>query len=1131
MMTPRQVGAASSGRGLGNGMGGADPGRDAALLRRLRVRAGLSQKELAERTGLSVRALRNLESGGVVRPHAGSIRRLADALAVAPETLADALCGAPATGTAPAAAAGAGTRPAPPPAAAASAPDASAPAGRLRVSVLGPLVVHRDAATLEVASAMQRTLLSLLALQHGTVVGTGAIVDLLWPEAPPRTCLHLVHTYIGQLRRMLGPDRIRRSGGGYVLQLAPHELDLAEFDACLAQARAAASAGAAHSARQFYAEAWACWRGPLPAALDPRLAAHPAAAALELRRTAAVLEWADAAFSLAVYDEVLAPLRTLRAGEPLHEALAARLMLALAGDGQQAAALAVFDEVRALLDAQLGVAPGAELRAAQLRVLRGRLPASARPERRTGPAGDFPPPAQLPADVDAFTGRGAQLDILDAHLPYDGPGGAAGRVVAIVGMGGVGKTALAVRWAHRVRDGFPDGQLYVDLRGHSGAPPLRPLDALAGFLLALGVPGERIPQEQAQAAAVYRSRVAGRRLLVVLDNAADAAQVRPLLPTGPGSLAVVTGRDRMTGLVARDGARLVPLDALTAHESVALLEQMIGPRRAGAEPEAVAQLARLCAHLPLALRIAAANLAARPRHRIADFAARLAGDRLGALEADGDPDSAIRATFELSCGALPAAERRVFRLLGTAPGPDISLQAAAALAGLGAPEAEAALDRLTGRHLVQERAAGRYGLHDLLRLYAAQLAGTEESARGAAHATDRLVAHYRAHVAAAAQWLYPHVLHVPAPDAPRPGAEPPRLFADRAGALAWFDAERANLVALVLALADTGRSAAAWGLADLMTGYFVLRTGSVDWRTVAQAAHVAALADGGPVPRAATELALGMVEIYQGRHAAAQRHLAACAALAEQGGWTQCQAVALNNLGRVLWAQGRFDETVARFTEALELHRRSGRAAGEAVTLANLAAAHLERSRESALSARERRGRIERVTALVAEALEVHRAVGDARNEADTLRLLAEARRDLGDLDQAGEQAAAALKLARAAGDLRFEINALNVLAGVEVRRGRPQAGLAHHARAGELAGEIGDPRLIAEARLALAETCTRLGRDEEAALHVEDARELARQIRSIPLARQCERAAAALRDPPPAHAAASGPAAADAGP
>jgi DNA-binding SARP family transcriptional activator/tetratricopeptide (TPR) repeat protein/DNA-binding XRE family transcriptional regulator len=1112
--------------------GTVDPvGDDADLLRRLRIRAGLSQKELAERAGLSVRTLRYLEGGGVARPQAASIRKLADALGLDPDELARLFAGVgraegpgstssgvagsdagvPAAGAGVGVAVGAGVAVASAPRSVEAESAGAEQVGRLRVDVLGPLVLRHGTQLVEVTSAMQRTLLALLALQHGQMVGSGEIIDLLWPDEPPRTCLQLVHTYVGQVRRLLGPDAIRRRAGGYVLDLEPDQLDLAEFDRSAEQARAAWSAGSAQSAWQFYSEAWSCWRGPLLAGFDARLRQHPAAVAVAQRRTAAALAWTDVAFGLARYEDVIGPLRVLHGEEPLHEGLAARLMLALAGSGQQAAALALFESVRDRLDVQLGVTPGPELRAAQMRVLRGQLPASA---PTVASAAALPPPAQLPADVDAFTGRGAQLDTLDALLPAAGATVGPARVVALAGMGGVGKTALAVHWAHQVRSRFPDGQLYVNLRGHSGEPPLRPLDALSGFLLALGMSGDQIPDDEAQAAAIYRSRLAGKRVLVLLDNAGAADQVRPLLPTGPGSLALVTGRDRLTGLIAREGARLVPLDALAPHESVALLDHMLGPRRAAAEPDAVADLARLCAHLPLALRIAAANLAARPRHRVADYNAKLlAGDRLGALEADGDATSAVRATFELSCSALPSAERRMFRLLGTAPGPDIAIAAAAALAGIGPQEAERALDRLTGRHLVHEHVSGRYAMHDLLRLYAGELAEEEEEESERETALKDLTAYYRARVAAAAQLCSPHLLYIPAPDAPRADGVPPGVelfFSDSVEAVAWIDTELPNLVALVRELAARGHHAAVWGLSDLLSGYFVRRGNSLDWKLVAAAAYAAALADGDPIARAATSLQVAMVDIFQGRHESAAARQTETAVLAKRAGWTQCHAVVLNNLARCLWTVGMVDEPIATLTEALELHRRSGRVAGEAVTLANLGAAYADRGKEPNAGRRERDSLVLAVRYLD-EALELHRRIGDRRNEGETLKVLAEALRDSGTLAAAQERAERALELARANQELRFEIGALSVLGTVHVRNGDAEQGMKEHARALELTRTVDDPRLNAETHLALADSLTRLGRLDEAQLHIDDADNLARQLRSGLIERQCRRAMATI--------------------
>lgn len=997
--------------------------------------------------------------------------------------------------------------------------------------MLGPLLVHRGSVPVELPSATQRNLLGLLAVQPRETVGIQQIVDVLWEADPPRTSLQLIHSHVAQLRRLLEPERgarspgrvLRHVPGGYRLELEPEQLDLWWFEDLADRARQAWSAGAAESAAQLFREAVAYWRGPVLADADARLRQHPAVVAIVRKRVAALMEWADVAISLARFDLVLGSLQTLCAEEPLHEGLAARLMLALAGDGQQAAALALFATVRRRLDEQLGVAPGAELQAAQLRVLRGKLPVATRPTtgpdrsaRVTPPGSADPegtvtqhgsaPPAQLPTDVQGFTGRAADLRSLSCLIPAEETEGPRGWLVTIAGMGGIGKTALAVHWAHRVRGRFPDGQLYVNLRGHGTEGPLRPLDALAGFLLSFGVPADRIPADESQAAAMYRSQLSGKRVLIVLDNAISAEQVRPLLPAGPGVAVIVTSREVLAGLMAREGARLLSLDALAPAESEALLTRMLGAARAGAEPEAVAALAWLCANLPLALRIAAANLASRPRYRVADYVARLAtGDRLAALAVDGDADTALRAAFELSCAALPAAERRLFRLLGLAAVPDFTGASAAALAGVSVAEAERVLDRLVGHHLVQEHLPGRYTLHDLLRLYAAELAAGEEDAASRRAATTRIADHYRARVAAAARLLYPHLLLAPTLDADAIAATARGRATDATAALAWLETERPNIVAMVVHLAEHDDQRGAWELASLFNGYFTLCANAVDWRVVSEVALTAARALDDPIAQAAAELHLGMAENARCRFEEAAERYTRSAELAKSAGWTQCHAVAINNLAGVYWAAARIDRTIERLVEALALHRLAGRPVGEAVTLANLAVAHLERrhdetdgqSRDRALS--EARG-------LLDAALVLHRAAGDERNEGDTLRVLAEVERDAGDLRGAAEHARRALSLARACEDVRFQAGALSVLGTIHVGLGDGIAGLALHREASALAQTIGDPRLRASVHLDLAASHVRLGQPQDAYIEVQDALAIGRRIGSRLLERKARR-------------------------
>jgi DNA-binding SARP family transcriptional activator len=1047
--------------------------------------------------------VRALENGSVTRPQAASLNRLAAALGVDPASLLPRVPSSAGPDAGPDAGQSAG-------------PDAGPDEGPLRVDVLGPLAVRRGRTVIAVASPMHRKLLGLLGLQPHREVGYDEIIDALWEGAPPRTCRELVHTYVSGLRRVLGGGRqesvLSRSPQGYRLLLSAGQSDAAEFGELVTRAERAAAEGAALPAWQLYTEAMACWRGPLLAGAGAWTQVQPAAIALAGQRTAAVLAWAELGLSLGSYGPLIPTLRMLAVEQPLHEGLAARLMLALAGAGQQAEALAVYEELRAQLGGQLGIDPGPELSAAHLRVLRGQLPGSA--VGVGSGALDSAPPAQLPTDCATFTGRDGELAILDRLLTPEETTVKAAPVAVVTGMAGVGKTALAIRWAQRERGRYPDGQLYADLRGHAPAGPARPLEVLGGFLAALGERTERIPEDEGQAAALLRTRLAGKRVLILLDNALDARQVRPLLPAAPGSAAIVTARDRLAGLVARDGAGSLAVRPLGEREATALLAAAMGDRGAAEAPTDLAELAGLCAHLPLALRIAAANLATRPGYHLADYVARLvSGDRLTGLAVPEDPDAAVRSTFEVSCDALKPEVRRVFRLAGLAPGPDLTAPAMAALAGIATRQAESLLDRLAAHSLVDEYVPGRYRLHDLLRLYAAELAEAEERAADREAALDRLAAYAIAAVRSAAELLYPHLLHLPdddglAADGATGLAGGEAGFADGAAALAWLDAEHANLVALVARLAERRREAAALRIADRLAGYFFMRSNTVDWLVAATAARDAAAASDDPAAAAAAEIQLGMLRIRQSRNEAAAEHFAAAARRAREAGWLAAEAVAVNNLASAYWAAGRPGDTVERLTEALDLHRRSGRKAGEAVTLANLAAARLELARSTEADSGRTAADQHRNEALrlLAQARDMHEALGDQRNEAETCRLLAEAHRDLGRPAPAAEHARRAVELASEAADLRFEITARSTLATVLVWLGESGPGLAEHARARDLARQADDPRQQVVALLDLADSLVRLGRGDEALLQAQDASAAAGRLGLPLLQRRAQR-------------------------
>lgn len=1126
---------------------------DGAWLRRLRTSAGLTQAQLAEQAAVGVRTVRELERRGV-RPRASSLHRLAAALGIDAAQLDGIAYGVPETRRA---------------ADAVDDAEPEQPAGPvLCVDVLGPLCVRRGARTVAVASAMHRTLLGLLAVQPGRIAGIEEIIDTLWDGTPPRTCRELVHTYVSNLRRLLpspdGGSLLRREQAGYRLRLETAGSDAARFTDLAARARRAADSGAAQSAWQLHGEALACWRGPLLDGGGAWRERHPTAIALAAQRIAVAVEWAEIGLGLGCYARTAQVLHALCAQEPLHEGLAARLMIAWAGEGRQAEALALFSALSQRLDAELGVRPGPELREAQLRVLRGRLPAAAKLVGVTGiagvtgvtggtgavggtgvtgnagvveaaggasaadveadSAGDAgvepaePPgpsdpsrspavsalpavPAQLPADAGGFAGREAELRALDRLLePADG---GAAPILVLSGMAGVGKTTLAVRWARSVRERFPDGQLYADLRGHVAHGAAAPLEVLAAFLGAFGVSPGAVPADADQAAALLRSLTERRRILVLLDNAADAAQVRPLLPGSAGSVTLVLSRTRLSGLIVREGAAVLAVEPLAEAESVQLLARAVGDARTRAEAAAVAEIAELCAHLPLALRITAANLAVRPTHRIAEHAARLraAGGRLDALAVEGDPEIAVRAAFGLSCAALAPADLRAFQLLGLVPGPDVTAGQAAALLGSDAADARASLDRLADRSLLSEYRPGRYRLHDLVRLYARELAHQEQSEWAREEAMRRLTAYCLAGVARAAQLLYPHLLRVPgAEDAMAEGCVGP-LLQDARVALAWLDEERPGLLALLAHLAESGAAQSAFELGHTLNGYCFLRADTTHWPMIARISLQAAAMAGGGEQLAMAWLQCGMATRAAADYEAAVGHFTRSIRAARRAGWNACEAVALNNLATVMWARGDAAETIRLLDEALGLHRRSGRKAGEAVTLANLGAAHLEAAREAAPDVR--REHLLDALRLLNQARDAHREAGDGRNEGDTVRMLATVYRELGEVARALELAREALHLGIASGDLLYEASARSTLATLLARTGPPRRALEEHEHACRIAHSADAARFTAAALIDLAETHLLLGQLEEASLAAADAQALAVRARYVPLARR----------------------------
>jgi DNA-binding SARP family transcriptional activator len=630
--------------------------------------------------------------------------------------------------------------------------------GRMEFGLLGSLIVRCEGEPIEVPRGKQRTLLAALLLAASRAVPVDDLAGLLWDQQPPPSARVTLQNYVKRLRQALGErgrDRVRTHPGGYSISVGEGELDVSRFWKLADSARLAARDGLWEEAGQQASTALSLWRGePLTDVESEALAVREVPRLAELRLQALEARL-DAELHLGRHAEAVPALQRLVREHPLREHPHAMLMLALYRCERRAEALAAYQIARRVLVQELGVEPGAELRDLHQRILAADAALTACRAVPARPASPAPAaaaklarvvPRQLPGIAAHFTGRTAELAELDGMLE-DAGDKEPGTVVigAIGGTAGVGKTALAVRWAHRVAHQFADGQLYVNLRGFDlSGSPADAAEVIRGFLEGLGLAPERIPPDLAAQAALYRSLLAGRKLLVVLDNARDEQQVRPLLPADPGCMVLVTSRNALTGLAAAEGARLLPVHVLAPAEARQMLGARLGCQRATADPVAVAEIARLCAHLPLALSVAAARAAARPGLPLAALAAELRADRrrLDVLDS-GDPTVSVRDVFSWSYQGLGDPARRIFRLVGLYPGHDISAAVAAGLAGTGQAETDRSLAELTRAHLLAEYRPGRYTFHDLLRIYAAEQAAVEDHREVALAGGSSLLDHGR----------------------------------------------------------------------------------------------------------------------------------------------------------------------------------------------------------------------------------------------------------------------------------------------------------------------------------------------------------------------------------------------------
>jgi DNA-binding SARP family transcriptional activator/Tfp pilus assembly protein PilF len=932
--------------------------------------------------------------------------------------------------------------------------------------LLGPLVVRSGDTLLPVRRGKQRAVLAALLLAANRSVTVDELAETLWGQVPPPSAPVTIRNYVKRLRHALGETgraRIQTQPHGYLIRVDAGELDVSRFEALLGSARAAARDSSWDQAAGQARSALALWRGePLADVEADTLALREVPRLAELRLQALEAR-IGADLHLGRHAEVISELQRLTSAHPLREHLHALLMLALYRGGRQSEALAAYQRARRIVVDELGAEPGTGLRELHQRMLAadpGLASPEPSPATPPGPAAAPGPPAvvprQLPGTVRHFTGRAGELAALTGLLEQAGQTPGTVVISAIGGTAGVGKTALAVHWAHRVAERYPDGQLYVNLRGYDPGRPMAAADALAGFLRALGVPGQDIPADEDERAARYRSLLAGRRLLVVLDNARSVAQVRPLLPGTPACAAVVTSRDSLAGLIARDGAARLDLDLLPLADATRLLRTLIGGR-ADADPGAAATLAGQCARLPLALRVAAELAAARPAASLASLVAELADQqrRLDLLNADGDPRTAVRAVFSWSYRHLDAATARTFRLLGAAPSPDWDQYAAAALTGTGIEQAGQVLGLLARAHLIQVTAPGRYGMHDLLRAYARELAA-QNGADEQTAALTRLLDYYLHVATAAVGSLFPadHQAsgHVPGLSTPVPPVD------SAAAARAWLDTERASLLAAAAHAAGNGRPGYATGLASTLFRYLTSGGHFAEAITVHSHARRAAQHARDRDGEAAALVSLGVVRFWQGRGQQATDYYQQALALYRGTGDQAGQARALNSLGLADTQQGRYEQAMGDFQAALALHRALGDRIGEARALGNLGFVHSQQ------------GRYQEAGDHLQQAIAVYRDIGHRIGEARALANLGHISMRLGGYPEAREAIERALRLFAQGGDRPSRARALASLGEVDVRQGRHQQALGHHRQALALCQEMGDQAGEAVAHNGLGE-------------------------------------------------------------
>ncbi|MFJ9104149.1 AfsR/SARP family transcriptional regulator [Streptomyces sp. NPDC102405] len=976
---------------------------------------------------------------------------------------------------------------------------------------------------LELGPLKRQAVLAALLLRQGAVMSHERLLDAVWGPEPPAGGSKVLPTHVNSLRRTLDPkgtspaESVIRSGKGwYRFVVEDVRLDTVELEERGRTALSVLASRDPAAAADRLAAAVGLFRGE-PLANVPGPFARAERERLEERRRSLRLERLKCLVLLGRFAEALDELGGPSASseaDRYDESLTALRIRALYGRGRQAEALTAYEELRIRLRDELGADPGEELRRVHEAVLR-QDDAVVLPRPPAAPRENIVP-AELPHDAAGFAGRTGELARLQALLPTDSSPANTVVISAIGGAAGIGKTALAVHWAHQVHDRFPDGQLYVNLHGFDhDRRPLEPREALELLLSGLGLAASEIPPDHEAQGRLFRTLLAGRRVLVLLDNAASAEQVRPLLPSSSTCCVVVTSRNRLGDLVARDGAHALPLDLLQPDEARALLSRVLGAHRVDDDRHAVDELIRLCGSLPLALRVAAARLAGDPALRTADLVAEMAeGSRLDALETDGDAGSPLRTAFSVSYGALTPDARRLFRLLGLFPGADFTAEAAAAFLDTPLSRARRLLGTLAAAHLVEPVTAGRYRFHDLLREYAQERAQTEETAKDRDTALERLLIWYlNAARATAGTAHFPEL-----PCGLHPGEHlgmPSTTAPDH-----WLAAELPNLLAAIDHAAHHGPRPVAWYLTSTLFSHFWIHLPRKTWQAVAQTALEAAEAEGDLFGQSAMHSSLAASRWDRGHVRQATEHAARALDISREIGWATGEASGLGLRGFTKWSMARLDSARDDFITGLRIFRETGNRYFEGFGLVGLgmacrdlgrlheAAVHLERavgldaelSRWDNSSAVQILGGVYWELGRLADGLDLLRpAVASAEragyrdSRAMMLDSLAKISLELGRHEEGLEQAERALAMVGATKRHWIQAGILTTVAAAHRQLTHSDWSLQADEHALSLARETRFKRAEADTLVSLALTHQLLGRPDEARTHGEQALRLAR--------------------------------------